>query len=54
MQTKPRIHNTTRDMERSRERLVIWADRAMTVLLLICTSYFIVDIVRILGQPTGY
>jgi hypothetical protein len=54
MQTKPRTHNTARDMERSREKLVIWAGRAMTVLLLICASYFIVDIVRIVWTAPGF
>ena len=48
MQTKPRIHNTARDFERSREKLMMWAGRAMIALVLVCESYFIVDIVRIL------
>jgi len=54
MQTKPRTHNTARDMERSREKPMIWAGRAMTVLLLLCTSYFIVDIVRIVWMTPGF
>jgi hypothetical protein len=54
MQTKPRTHNTARDMERSLEKLVIWAGRATTVLLLIGASYFIVDIVRILWTVPGF
>jgi hypothetical protein len=33
MQTKLRTHNTARDMERSREKLMRWAGRAITVLL---------------------
>jgi hypothetical protein len=41
MQTKPRSHNLT-------EKLTIWAGRAMIALALLCGSYFIVDIVRML------
>jgi hypothetical protein len=48
MQTKPRIYNTVRDFERSREKLMMWAGRATIALVLVCESYFIVDIVRIL------
>jgi hypothetical protein len=54
MQIKPRTHNTARDMERSREKPLIWVGRVMTVLLLLCTSYFIVDIVRIVWMTPGY
>jgi hypothetical protein len=54
MQTKPRTHNTARDMERSREKLMIWADRAITVLLLLGTSYVIVDMVRIVWTAPGF
>ena len=54
MQTKPHTHNTARDMERSLEKPMSWAARAMTVLLLLGTSYLIVDIVRMLWTPPGY
>ena len=54
MQTKLRTHNTARDMERLREKAMIWAGRAMTVLLLLGTSYFIVDIVRIVWMTPGF
>ena len=54
MQTKSRTHNTARDIERSREKLAIWAGRAMIVLILLCDSYFIVDIVRILWTVPGF
>jgi hypothetical protein len=53
MQTKPRIHNTVRDLERSREKPMMWAGRAMIVLVLVCESYFIVDIVRMLRVVYG-
>ena len=48
MQTKPRIHNTVRDLEGSPKKPIMWARRAMIALVLVCGSYFIVDIVRIL------
>jgi hypothetical protein len=54
MQIKPRTHKTARDMERSREKPLIWVGRVMTVLLLLCTSYFIVDIVRIVWMTPGF
>jgi hypothetical protein len=54
MQTKPRTHNTARDTERSLEKLMIWASRAMTVLLLLGTSYFIVSIARIVWMTPGF
>ena len=41
MQTKPRSTNFT-------EKQKIWAVRAMIALALLCDSYFIFDIVRIL------
>ena len=44
MQTKPRSHNTARVMEKP----MIWAGRAMIVFALLCGSYFIVDIIRML------
>jgi hypothetical protein len=44
MQTKPRSHNTARVLERP----MIWAGRAMIAFVLLCESYFIVDIVRML------
>jgi len=63
MQTKPRIHNTVRDLERSPkkpmmwarrpEKPIMWARRAMIALVLVCGSYFIVDIVRILKEAYG-
>jgi hypothetical protein len=57
MKTKSRIHKTVRDLERSPEKPIImwarqpdkpimWARRAMIALVLVCGSYFIVDIVR--------
>jgi hypothetical protein len=54
MQTNPRTLNTARDTESSREKLRIWAGRAMIVLVLLCDSYFIVDIVRILWTAPGF
>jgi hypothetical protein len=51
MQTKPRTHNTARDLERWLEKPMSWPAIAV---LLICTSYFIVDIVRMLWTPPGY
>jgi hypothetical protein len=53
MQTKPRTHNIAQP-ERSREKLMIWAGRAMIVLVLLCDSYFIVDIVRMLWTAPGF
>ncbi len=53
MQTKPQIHNTVRDSERSPEKLMMWAGRAIIALILVCESYFIVDIVRILRVAYG-
>jgi hypothetical protein len=44
MQTKPRSHITARVME----KLMIWAGRAMIAVALLCGSYFIFDIVRML------
>jgi hypothetical protein len=44
MQIKPRSHSTTRVME----KLMVWAGRAMMAFALLCGSYFIVDIVRML------
>ena len=44
MQTKPRSHNTTRVMEKP----AIWAGRAMIAFALLCGSYLIVDIIRML------
>jgi hypothetical protein len=44
MQTKPRSHNMARVMEKR----MIWAGRAMIAVALLCGSYFIVDIVRML------
>ena len=41
MQTKPRSHNFT-------EKQKIWAGRAMVAFALLCGSYFIVDLVRML------
>jgi len=46
MQTKPRIYNTVRDFERSREKLMMWAAERTIALVLVCESYFIVDIVQ--------
>jgi hypothetical protein len=56
---KPRIHNTVRDLETSPEKpimwarrpekpIMMWACRTMISLVLVCGSYFIVDIVRTL------
>ncbi|SDS77520.1 hypothetical protein SAMN05444158_3160 [Bradyrhizobium canariense] len=44
MQTKPRSHNTARVMEKP----MIWVGRAMIALALLCGSYFIVDMIRML------
>ena len=44
MQTEPRSHNMARVMEKR----TIWAGRAIVALALLCGSYFIVDIVRML------
>jgi hypothetical protein len=44
MQTKLISHNTARAMEKR----MIWAGRAIVALALLCGSYFIVDIVRML------
>jgi hypothetical protein len=41
MQTKPCSHSFT-------EKQTIWASRTMIALALLCDSYFIVDIVRML------
>jgi hypothetical protein len=49
MQIKPRSHNTAKVME----KLMIWVGRAMIALALLCGSYFIVDIVRILRTAYG-
>jgi hypothetical protein len=54
MQTKPHTLDTARDMERSREKLMIWPGRAMTVLLLLGTLYFTVSIVRIVWMTPGF
>jgi hypothetical protein len=44
MQTKPRTHNAARVLEKP----AVWAGRAMIALVLLCESYFIVDIIRML------
>jgi hypothetical protein len=38
----------SRNKSRIREKLMIWAGRAIIALALLCVSYFIFDIVRIL------
>ncbi len=61
---KPRIHNAAQDLESSPEKpmmwarrpekpIIMWARRAMIALVLVCGSYFIVDIVRILKVVYG-
>jgi hypothetical protein len=44
MRTEPRFHNIGRIMEKR----PIWVGRTMIALVLLCESYFIVDIVRML------
>jgi hypothetical protein len=62
MQTEP--HNTVQDLERSPEKpmmwarrpekpIIMWACRTMISLVLVCESYFIVDIARILKVAHG-
>jgi len=41
MQTKPRSHNFT-------EKQMIWSGWVMIALAVLCESYFIVDIIRML------
>jgi len=51
---KPRIHNTVQDLEKLPEKpIIMWARRAIIALVLVCGSYFIVDIVRILKVVYG-
>ena len=52
MQTKQRIHYT--ELDRSPAKPMMWARRAMIALVLVCESYFIVDIVRIVWMTPGY
>jgi len=61
---KPRIHNAAQDLESSPEKpmmwarrpekpIIMWACRTMISLVLVCESYFIVDIARILKVAHG-